>query len=202
VFCCLTSCFKINAATFAGWMRILSAVPGSVLWLLTDNRTAENNLRVEAERCSVRGERLIFAGKLALAEHLARYRAADLFLDTFPCGAHTTASDALWCGLPLLTRPGASFVSRVAASLLKAVNLPELIAASQSDYEALAIALATDPPRLAAIKGRLASGRATFPLFDTALTTRHLEAAYREIYERYQAGIAPVDLQIKAGSDP
>ena len=198
VFCCLNSCYKINAATFCGWMRILGAVPGSVLWLLTDSAAAAANLRREAGRQGIGPERLVFAPHLPLAEHLARYRAADLFLDTFPCGAHTTASDALWCGLPVVTRLGASFASRVAASLLRALDLPELIAAGEEEYERLAISLATDAPRLAGIKSRLEHSRLTAPLFATALTTKHLEAAYQRIYDLHHAGLPPQDLKIAA----
>lgn len=198
VFCCLNSCYKINTTAFSGWMRILLAVPGSVLWLLTQSRAAAGNLRDEAERHGVSRDRLVFAPHLPPTEHLARYRAADLFLDTFPCGAHTTASDALWCGLPLVTRPGASFASRVAASLLKALDLPELIAADQGAYEALAILLATDTLRLGEIKSRLEQNRLTSPLFATALTTKHLEIAYQRIHDRYHAGLPPQDLQIAA----
>lgn len=198
VFCSLNSCYKINAPAFAGWMRILRAVPGSVLWLLSGSRTVAGNLRAEAGRHGVSGERLVFGAKLPVAEHLARYRVADLFLDTFPCGAHTTASEALWCGLPVITRMGASFASRVAASLLEALDLPELIAADQNAYEALAISLATDAPRLAEIKMHLAQSRLTSPLFDTALTTKHLEAAYGQIHDRHHAGLPPDDLQVAA----
>jgi predicted O-linked N-acetylglucosamine transferase (SPINDLY family) len=198
VFCCFNGAYKINAPTFAGWMRILRAVPDSVLWLLSGSPVVARNLGGEAERHGVSRERLVFAANLPLAEHLARYRVADLFLDTFPCGAHTTASEALWCGLPVVTRPGASFVSRVAASLLTTLDLPQLVAPSQSTYEALAISLAAEAVRLAQIKRRLEQNRLTSPLFATALTTRHLEAAYREIYERYHAGLGPDHLQIPA----
>ncbi|MDE2138231.1 MAG: hypothetical protein KGJ68_12435, partial [Gammaproteobacteria bacterium] len=198
VFCCLNSCYKINPAAFSGWMRILEAVPGSVLWLLTDSGVVAGNLRREAERRGISGQRLVFAPHRPPAEHLARYRMADLFLDTFPCGAHTTASDALWCGLPVVTRLGDSFASRVAASLLQALGLPELVADSQEAYEALAILLARDAPRLDEIKGRLEHNRHTAPLFATALTTQHLEAAYREIYDRHHAGLPPQDLRIAA----
>lgn len=196
VFCCLNSCYKINPAGFAGWMRILGAVPGSVLWLLTDSRAAAANLAAEAERQGVARERLVFAPTLPAAQHLPRYRAADLFLDTFPCGAHTTASDALWCGLPVVTRLGECFASRVAASLLQTLGLPELIAASQDAYESLAISLAVDARRLGRIRQRLEQGRLTAPLFDTALTTQHLETAYRQIYDRHHAGLPPEDLQV------
>lgn len=199
VFCCFNSAYKINAPAFAGWMRILRAVPDSVLWLLSGNPVVARNLGGEAERHGVSRQRLVFAANLPLAEHLARYRVADLFLDTFPCGAHTTASEALWHGLPVVTRLGASFVSRVAASLLTALDLQQLIAPSQSTYEALAISLASEPVRLAEIKRRLEQNRLTSPLFATALTTRYLETAYQRIYERYHAGLGPDDLQIAAG---
>ena len=136
-------------------------------------------------------KRLIFAERLPLAEHLARHRLADLFLDTLPYNAHTTASDALWAGLPVLTRIGETFAGRVAASLLKAINLPELIATTAEAYEQMAIDLATHPEKLAAIKRKLAENRLTTPLFDTKLFTKHLEAAYTTMYERYQADLAP-----------
>jgi predicted O-linked N-acetylglucosamine transferase (SPINDLY family) len=197
VFCCLNSCYKITAETFASWMGLLAMIPDSVLWLLCENRTAADNLRAEAERRGVRAERLVFAPTLPAAEHLARYHAADLFLDTFPCGAHTTASDALWCGLPLVTMTGKSFVARVAASLLKAVGLPELITTTRGEYEALAIALARDPARLAAIRQRLREKHRDSVLFNTELSTRHLECAYRRIYERHHAGLPPDDLQVE-----
>ncbi len=189
VFCCLNACYKITAATFAGWMRILRAVEGSVLWLLTENSTAARNLCQEAAAHGVSGARLIFAAPLPHLQHLARYRLADLFLDTFPCGAHTTASDALWCGLPVVTRLGESFVSRVAASILRSVGLPDLVATSQEHYESLAIELARDPARLAGIKNRLLANRRSTPLFDTDLFTRHLESGYQSIYERYHSGL-------------
>jgi predicted O-linked N-acetylglucosamine transferase (SPINDLY family) len=198
VFCCFNSSYKINAPAFAGWMRILRAVPDSVLWLLSESPVVARNLGGEAERHRVSPERLMFGANLPLAEHLARYRVADLFLDTFPCGAHTTASEALWCGLPVVTRLGTSFVSRVAASLLTTLDLPQLIAPSQSTYEALAISLASEPVRLAEIKRRLEQNRLTSPLFATALTTRYLETAYRQIYERYHAGLTPDHLQMAA----
>lgn len=198
VFCCLNGCYKINAPVFAGWMRILLAVPGSVLWLLTDSRVVTGNLCAAAERHGVSRGRLVFAPTLPVTEHLARYRAADLFLDTFPCGAHTTASDALWCGLPVVTRLGASFASRVAASLLEALGLQDLITADQDAYEALAILLAKDTRRLGEIKGRLEKSRLTAPLFATALTTRYLEVAYRTIHERYHAGLPAEDLEVAA----
>jgi predicted O-linked N-acetylglucosamine transferase (SPINDLY family) len=191
VFCCFNNNFKILPATFGGWMRILKAVEGSVLWLFQENSWAAENLKKEAENHSISSDRLIFAERQPLSEHLARHRQADLFLDTFPYNAHTTASDALWAGLPVLTMMGQSFASRVAASLLNAIGLPELITNTQEEYEALAIELANNPKKLADIKLKLAKNRLTTPLFDTPLFTKNLEAAYSEMYERYQTDLEP-----------
>lgn len=188
VFCCFNNNYKILPTTFDGWMRILQTVEGSVLWLLEDNATAAANLRKEAERRGVENSRLVFARRMPLDEHLARHRHADLFIDTLPCNAHTTASDALWAGLPVLTCTGQSFASRVAASLLNAIDMPELITSTQEEYEAKAIDLATHPDKLRAIKNRLEQNRLTTPLFDTKLFARHIEAAYEAMYDRYQAG--------------
>jgi predicted O-linked N-acetylglucosamine transferase (SPINDLY family) len=191
VYCCFNNNYKITPATFDGWMRILRQVPGSVLWLLEDNAGAAGNLRAAAEARGVSAARLVFAPRLPVADHLARQRAGDLFLDTLPCNAHTTASDALWAGLPLLTCLGESFAGRVAGSLLAAVGLSELITGSQAEYEALAVGLARDPGRLAGIRTRLAAQRLTAPLFNTELTTRRLEAAYEALVERHRAGLVP-----------
>jgi len=191
VFCCFNNNFKILPATFEGWMRILKAVEGSVLWLLQDNSWAVENLKKEAEKQGISADRLVFAERLPLPEHLARHRQADLFLDTFPYNAHTTASDALWSGLPVLTLMGRSFASRVAASLLNAIDLPELITTGQEGYEALAIELALNPQKLAEIKLKLANNRLTTPLFDTPLFAKNLETAYIKMYERYQADLGP-----------
>jgi len=191
VFCCFNNNFKIGPEAFDGWMRILRQAEGSVLWLLQDNETAAENLRKEAAARGVSAERLIFAPRMPLPEHLARHRAADLFIDTLPCNAHTTASDALWSGLPVLTRIGESFAGRVAASLLDAVGLPELIAESQERYEAMAVEFATNPGLLAKIREKLGRNRLTTPLFDSELFTEHLEDAYTQIYERYQADLGP-----------
>jgi predicted O-linked N-acetylglucosamine transferase (SPINDLY family) len=191
VFCCFNSNYKITPATFEGWMRILRRVEGSVLWLLEDYRSAANNLRTEAAKKNVDPGRLVFARRVPYAEHLARHRAADLFVDTLPCNAHTTASDALWAGLPVLTCQGEAFASRVAASLLNAICLPELITATQEGYESLAVELATDSERLKKIKQKLDENRLTTPLFDTPSFTRHLEHAYRQMDERYQADLRP-----------
>ncbi len=177
-------------------MRILKQVDGSVLWLVEDNPTAADNFRKEAGHSGVSAERLIFAKRMPLAEHLARHRVADLFLDTFPYNAHTTASDALWAGLPVLTCMGEAFASRVAASLLNAIDLPELVTTTQEQYEALAVELATNPERLGQIKQKLEKHRLTTPLFDTALYTKHLEIAYTQMYERYQAGLLPRHIHV------
>ena len=196
VFCCFNNNYKITSGTFDGWMRILKQVDGSVLWLLEDHPTAANNLRKEAEARGVSADRLIFARRMPLPEHLARHRAADLFIDTLPCNAHTTASDALWAGLPVLTCIGEAFASRVAASLLNAIALPELITSTQEEYEQLAIALATDPGRLAGIRQKLEANRLTTPLFDTDLFTKHIEAAYTQMYERHQADLPPEHIHV------
>jgi predicted O-linked N-acetylglucosamine transferase (SPINDLY family) len=181
---------------FAIWMRLLERVDGSVLWLLADNAAAMRNLRHEAEARGVAPERLVFAPRLKLGDHLARHRLADLFLDTLPCNAHTTASDALWAGLPLVTCLGSSFAGRVAASLLDAVGLPELIARTLDEYETLALALAQDGGRLAALKARLAANRARAPLFDTDRFRRHIESAYETMWQRVQRGEPPASFAV------
>ncbi len=197
VYCCFNNNFKIVPATFDCWMHILREVEGSLLWLREDNPTAAGNLRKEAELRGVDAGRLIFAGRMPLAEHLARQRVADLFLDTFPYNAHTTASDALWAGLPLLTCSGESFASRVAASLLRAVGLPELITLTQQEYEARAIELAKHPDKISEVRFKLERNRLTTPLFDTLLFTRHIEAAYTAMYERSCAGIPVTQIEIE-----
>ena len=198
VFCCFNSSYKISRPAFAIWMRLLKQVKGSVLWLLRSNDWAQTNLRAEATAMGVDPERLVFADPLPQAEHLARQRSADLFLDTFNVNAHTTASDALWAGLPVLTLPGRGFPARVAASLLTAIGLPELIAKTQEDYERLALDLALAPERLAAVKAKLAANRLTTPLFDTAATTRDLESLFDQAYGRYLSGLRPDVLRVAA----
>jgi predicted O-linked N-acetylglucosamine transferase (SPINDLY family) len=198
VFCCFNRNFKITPHVFNCWMRILKQVEGSVLWLLEDDAKAASNLRMEASTRGVDPTRLIFAEHIPADEHIARYRFAHLFLDTTPYNAHTTASEALWAGLPVLTQIGTAFAGRVAASLLKAIGLPELITESQSEYEARAIALALSPGELAAIKDKLAKNRLTTPLFDTERYTRHLEAAYQVIYERYHAELPPDHIYVES----
>ena len=192
VFCCFNNNFKILPATFDIWMRILKQIENSVLWLFEDNPSAARNLRHEAQTRGVAADRLIFAPRMPLPEHLARHRAADLFLDTLPYNAHTTASDALWAGLPVLTCMGEAFASRVAASLLNAIDLPELITTTAQAYEALAVSLAMNPARLQHIKYKLAHNQLTTPLFNTAIFTRHLENAYTQMIERYHADV-PLD---------
>ena len=198
VFCCFNASYKITPDLFASWMRILEQTPGSVLFLYAANPRVERNLCMAADRRGVDPARLIFGGRLPIPEYLARYRAADLFLDTLPYNAGTTASDALWAGLPVLTCAGEAFASRVAASLLTAVGLPELIASSQAEYEELALSLAANPPQLAEIRRRLGENRSTSPLFDTPLHARHIEAAFSAIFARHQAGLAPDHLVVEA----
>jgi predicted O-linked N-acetylglucosamine transferase (SPINDLY family) len=196
VFCCFNNNYKIAPGVFALWMRLLRAVPGSVLWLLEDNPVAARNLRHEAQRRGVAPERLVFAPRLELPLHLARHRLADLFLDTLPYNAHTTASDALWAGLPLVTCAGRTFASRVAGSLLRAVGLPELVTASLGAYEDLAMALATDPGRLTALRDRLARDRATAPLFDIDRFRRHIESAYATMLDLHRRGEEPASFAV------
>ena len=189
VFCCFNNNFKILPATFDGWMRILKSVEGSVLFLYAENKWAEKNLKNEAKLRGIHSSRLIFGKRIQTEENLARYRTCDLFLDTTPYNAGATASDALWAGLPVLTLIGQSFPSRVGASLLHAIGLPELITNTQEEYESLAIQLAINPKKLADIKFKLANNRLATPLFNTPLFTKNLEAAYNKMYERYQAGL-------------
>ena len=196
VFCCFNNNYKITPDIFESWMRILGRVGGSVLWLFEDNEIAARNLKKEASVRDIDPERLVFARHMALPEHLARHRLADLFLDTLPYNAHTTASDALWAGLPVLTQIGETFAGRVAASLLNAVRLPELITTTRDAYEELAVELATDPAKLAGIKQKLSDNRLTTPLFDTELFAKHIEAAYMQMYERYQAGLPPDHIHV------
>jgi predicted O-linked N-acetylglucosamine transferase (SPINDLY family) len=191
VFCCFNNNYKITPDVFGVWMRLLSAVPGSVLWLLEGHAVAAHNLRREAQGRGVDPARLVFAPKINLAAHLARHRLADLFLDTLPCNAHTTASDALWAGLPVLTCLGSAFAGRVASSLLNAVGVPELVTRSLDDYEALALELATTPPLLAVRREKLWRNRNAFPLFDPDRFRRHIESAYVTMWERYQRGEPP-----------
>jgi predicted O-linked N-acetylglucosamine transferase (SPINDLY family) len=201
VFCCFNNNWKITPPVFDVWMRLLKAVEGSVLWLFLDNGHAETNLRKEAAARGVNPARLVFAARLPLDEHLARHRLADLALDTLPYNAHTTASDALWTGLPVLTCQGKAFAGRVAASLLNAVGLPELVTHSLEEYEALALRLATDPPLLHAFRDRLARNRLSFPLFDSVRFCRHIESAFTTMWELWQRGEQPRSFRVEPLSD-
>jgi predicted O-linked N-acetylglucosamine transferase (SPINDLY family) len=186
VFACFNSNYKITPDVFDVWVRILKSVEGSVLWLFEENKTAAANLRKEAQKRGLAPERLVFAPKMELSEHLARHKLADLFIDTLPCNAHTTASDALWAGLPVLTCMGESFASRVAASLLNAIEMPELITSSLKEYEELAIALGNDNQRVLALKHKLENNRLTTPLYDSSLFTMNIENLYDQMHQRYR----------------
>ena len=186
VFACFNNNYKILPATFNSWMNILKATQNSVLYLYADNSYAEANLKKEAEARGVSAKRLIFGGRIDADKYLARYRACDLFLDTAPYNAGTTASDALWSGLPVLTLIGKSFPSRVAASLLKAIDLPELITENNAEYEARAIELAKSPGQMSAIKQKLAENQFTTLLFDTPRFVESIESAYIRMYDGYQ----------------
>ena len=191
VFCCFNAPYKIRPEVFDIWMRLLSAVPGSVLWLISGSTAFAENLHRAAESRGIDPARLIFAGKRMYDQHLARFQLADLFLDTLPYNGGATASDALWCGVPVVTCAGEAFASRMAVSLLNAVGLPELVADSMADYEALALKVASTPALAAEFKARLTSDRSRLPLFDTARFTRHIEAAYVEMWQRTQRGEVP-----------
>ena len=198
VFCCFNNHYKITPNIFIGWMRILKVVEGSVLWLTEGNNTAISNLKKEAKKNGVDENRIIFASRLTLREdHLNRIQLADLFIDTLPYNAHATTSDALQVGLPVLTCIGNSFASRVAASLINSVNLPELITNTQEQYESLAMELATHPEKLKTIKKNLNNNLPGSPLYDTPLFTQHLESAYSMMYERYQKGLDPDYIYVK-----
>ena len=198
VFCCFNNNYKITPGVFDIWMRLLAQVEGSVLWLLQDNDEAAANLRKEAAARGIDPTRLVFAARLGLPEHLARQRLADLFLDTLPYNAHTTCSDALWVGLPVLTCLGHSFAGRVAASLLRAADMPELICEDLAAYEARALHLATHPGELRGLRSRLEQGRLGCALFDTDRFRRGLEQAFRVMHERCRSGLAPEAFQVPA----
>src|SRR5262249_2545953 len=177
---------------------LLHAVDGSVLWLYAENDLAARNLAGEAEARGIASRRLVFAAHVAADQHLSRIRHGDLFLDTSPCNAHTTASDALWAGVPVLACMGKSFAARVAGSLLTAAGLPELITHSLQEYEAMAIALATDRKRLGDIRAKLEANRDSCALFDTDRFRRHIEAAYTLMWERHQRGDAARDFSVES----
>jgi protein O-GlcNAc transferase len=191
VFCSFNNSYKTNAATFDIWMRLLGKVPGSVLWMLTSNEMCRENLRREAAARGIDPNRLVFAGRMPVPEHLARHRLADLFLDSLPYNAHTTTSDALWAGLPVLTCIGETFAGRVAASLLTAMGVPEMITHSLEEYEQTALAFAEDRSRLAAIRQKIADLRNTSALFDSTRYTRNLERAFETMVDIMRSGEAP-----------
>jgi len=197
VFCCFNRTYKILPFVFDVWMRLLRSTPGSVLWLVAGDATATQRLRAEAQARSVDPARLVFAERMAHSEHLARHRLADMFLDTLPYNAHTTASDALWAGVPVLTCLGQTFAGRVGASLLNAIGLPELVTRDLAQYEAMALELATNPDRLLSLKQTLAANRLTRPLFDTARFAAHIESAYVAMWKRHQAGLVPDHIYVR-----
>ena len=188
VFCCFNQSYKITPEMFDLWCRLLVEVPGSVLWLLQPTTDTEHNLRREAQERGIAPERLVFAPRQSLSGHLGRLQLADLALDTYPYTSHTTASDALWAGVPLVTRLGDTFASRVAASVVHAAGLPELVTQTPEDYYRLALELATQPDRLAEMKSRLAANRMSCPLFDSARFTHDLERLYQRMWTDYRAG--------------
>ena len=198
VFCCFNKYYKITPSIFDIWMRLLKKVEGSVLWLTEDNFEGAKNLQKEANQRGVDSNRLIFARHMpSLADHLVRYKAADLFIDTIPYNAITTASDALWAGLPVLTRTGESFSSRVGASLLSSIGLSELITKTEKEYETLAIELATNPERLKQIKKKLEKNKLIKPLFNTKLFTKNIESAYTMMHEKYLKNLPLENIEIK-----
>lgn len=201
VFCSFNNSYKITPREFDIWMRLLNKVEGSVLWLLDTSETSKENLRREASDRGIAKDRLIFAPRVGQAEHLARHQVADLFLDTFVVNAHTSASDALWAGLPVLTRPGSQFAARVGASLLTAAGLPEMITRTDADYEARALELALDRDALGSLRAKLRRNRHQAPLFDTQKFTRNLERAFDMTYDRHLRGLPPSHLEVSAESD-
>ncbi|MEL6768459.1 MAG: tetratricopeptide repeat protein [Pseudomonadota bacterium] len=198
VFCCFNNNYKITPEIFDIWMELLASVPGSILWLLGDNDLVESNLRREAELRGVASHRLIFAPRAPQAEHLARQRCADLFLDTLPYNAHTTASDALWVGLPVLTCCGHAFAGRVAASILVTHGLDELVTTSLPAYAATARALAQDRGRLQALRQRIDNMRSLSPIFDIDRFQAHLEDAYLEMWRRWELGEPATSFSVRA----
>ena len=194
IFCAINNSYKIRMPEFDVWMRLLSHVDGSVLWLLESNKFVKDNLLKEAQARGISAERLVFAQGVSHETYLAQFRRADLYLDTFNYNAGATASNALWAGLPVLTKLGRGYTARMAGSLLTSIGLPELATHSEEDYESLALALATDPERLAKIRQTLADNRLSTPLFDTALFTKHLENGFEQVYQRYYDGKPPDDI--------
>jgi predicted O-linked N-acetylglucosamine transferase (SPINDLY family) len=196
VFCAFNNAYKLRPDVFDSWMRLLAAVPESVLWLLQGSPEMERNLREHASARGIAAQRLVFAPKRPLGEHLARHRRADLFLDTLPYNAHTTASDALRMGLPIVTCLGTTFAGRVAASLLTTLGLPELVTNSRQDYEALALEFARNPKALAEVRTKLASNLRTHALFNSSHACRNIETAYRTMWERHLRGDPPIPFSV------
>jgi predicted O-linked N-acetylglucosamine transferase (SPINDLY family) len=197
IFCCFNASYKITPEILDSWCRILNNVSGSVLWLFEGESATKDSLIKEANMRGIDSHRLVFSGRINNSEHLARQRLADLFLDTLPYNAHTTSSDALWAGLPVLTLAGQSFASRVSASLLTAIGLPGLITQTQKEYEVLAITLATDEEKLTSIRKELESNRLTKPLFNAQLFTLHLEAGFSEAFKRYRDNLIPDHIYVR-----
>jgi len=198
VFCCFNNTYKFTPTIFDSWARILDAVDDSVLIVFANNELSKTNLSKEIVKRGVKAERLIFGDSIPKPEYLARYRTADLFLDTHPYNAGTTASDALKMGVPMITYLGNSYQARMGASILNSINLPELITNTPEEYEALAIELATNPDKFKAIKDKLTSNLTTAPLFDTPLFTKNLESAYTEMYERHHKGLKPDHIYVES----
>ena len=197
VFCAINSSYKITPSVFSIWMRLLDRVEGSVLWLLKSNEWAQENLLKEASARGIDPQRLVFADKVSHDVYLARFRQADLYLDTFVYNAGATASNALWAGLPVLTKRGEGYTARMAGSLLSSLGVEELITETEESYEALALALAEDPVRLETLRAKVCAQRETSPLFKTALFTRHLERGYEQAYERYFSGQTPAEIVVE-----
>jgi predicted O-linked N-acetylglucosamine transferase (SPINDLY family) len=191
IFCCFNNTYKLTPETFDSWSRILKKAKDSILLIYVDNEVAKKNLRKEISNRGINSSRLFFGERLPESEYLARYRVADLFLDTHPYNAGTTASDALWMGLPVLTLCGNSFPSRMASSLLNALKIPELITLNQNDYESLAIELAIEPKKLKLIKDKLDNNISTAPLFDSQKFIKSLESVYCKMYDRRFNGLTP-----------
>jgi len=196
IFCCFNNVIKINPGIFEIWMKILKNNKNSILWLLSNNNVVINNLKSEAERRNINKDRLIFSKKLTNEDHLARYKLADLFLDTFPYNAHTTANEALYCGVPVLTLIGNSFASRVGASILTALNMEELIAHSKAEYFDIASSICQNTSKFISIKKKLLYNKQNSTLFDTKLYVKNLELAYLEIYKKNKQNLKPENIYI------
>lgn len=196
IFCCFNATYKLSPTEFDLWMELLSRVEGSVLWLLAGSARAQSNLRAEAKARGVDPNRLVFAPKVKPEAHLARIQHADVFLDTFNCNAHTTASDALWAGQPLITKAGKGLAARVGASLLHAIGLDQLIVFSDRDYVEKALEMAQNGEKFAAVRETLQASRSTMPLFNSAMFTRHIELAYDAAYDLYLTGQPPTDIVV------